>query len=356
MSLWDSADLANNNGTLTRTTLTGLGLLFGFEYHAVAALNLFLSKGNDTFFVESTHTGTTNLATGDEFAVLNVFNDVVNIKAVGGITNVALGAGNDQVRVNYLANGYQTFENGIAQPLFLAGGLGDDRYDVGLAGDGSALINIDGGTASEGLNDNLRIYGTDLADTFLFRPHVVASVTVDANRVAQPGAPIERVNYTGTFGGNIRVYGRDGNDTFVFDDTSSPVESSATTATTPSRSVRSSPRRATRRTPTTASARSITSRPRRPRAASSATASASRPRCTAARARTASPSIATSPSCSSSARKTTTRSRCAPSSAVDPNDQKAPRTNINGGQGADFIALHGQLRRCASKAATASTR
>ena len=225
ISLFDSADLGNNlNGKLTRTTLTGLGMLFGFEYHAIAALNLFLSKGNDHFYVESTHTGTTNLNTGDEFAVLNVFNDVININSIAGITNITLGAGNDQARVNYFANGYQTFENGIHAPLFLAGGLGDDRYDVGLAGDGSALINIDGGTASEGLNDNLRIYGTDLADTFLFRPHVVASVTVDANRVALPGAPIERVNYTGTFGGNIRVYGRDGNDLFVFDDTSSPVE------------------------------------------------------------------------------------------------------------------------------------
>ena len=56
------------------------------------------------------------------------------------------------------------------------------------------------------------------------------------------------------------------------------------------------------------------------------------------RQRQASPSTATSPSCSSSARRTTTRSSSARSSASTRTTRQAPFTNINGGQGADFIS------------------
>src|SRR5262249_9305569 len=77
--------------------------------------------------------------------------------------------------------------------------------------------------------DQLRIYGTPHDDFFLFRANktlgigVVAAIQVDANRQPVPGGAVEKVEYDDSIEGGIQVYGRDGNDTFVFDDTIGPV-------------------------------------------------------------------------------------------------------------------------------------
>src|SRR5581483_710275 len=80
-----------------------------------------------------------------------------------------------------------------------------------------------------GINE-LNIYGTDLPDYFLFRANtevtpataMVAAFRSVNGQPATDGA-LERVNYDGNINGGLTVYGRDGDDTFVMDDNLGPT-------------------------------------------------------------------------------------------------------------------------------------
>ncbi|MGB8167836.1 MAG: calcium-binding protein, partial [Chthoniobacteraceae bacterium] len=226
LKIFDSGDTTDNRfatrGELTSDTLIGLGIAQSIVYQRFEAFNLVMGTGSDDLFIASTHAGVTIIDTGDEVAVTNGRNDIVNIGTTNGETTVRGGKGNDVVRVNYDRNGRQTFEDGIGQTLTIEGGEDNDLYEIGLSGKGSAKINVvddENGTA----NDALVVYGTNSADTFLFRPHVIATLESDVNRTPIKGGNAEVVNYRGAFGGRITVYGRDGNDLFVFDDTNAPL-------------------------------------------------------------------------------------------------------------------------------------
>ncbi len=209
-------------GTLTRDTVTGLGMIQGIFYTEFEALNLSLSRGNDNLFIESTHAGSTVVDAGDETSTLNGTNDVINIGSTTGLTTLRGGDGNDRIRVNYTRDGLQTFLNGIGAPLTIEGGEGNDFYEIGLSGLGSELINVNDSPAGDA-NDVLRIYGTLAPDFFLFRPNTIVALETNAARMPVADGRAERVNYRGTFGGRISVFGRDGDDTFVLDDTAAPL-------------------------------------------------------------------------------------------------------------------------------------
>ena len=218
----ESGDTADNVGVLTSTSITGLGMAGSIDYETVERLNLTLGSGNDNLFVEGTSaTASTTIDGGDEAAVDNRVNDVINVGAIGGFTRVMGGTGNDVLRANYDVFGRQTYANGIAAQLFLDGQDGSDLYEIGLAGFGSSLI-----SASEQSNgpldgqNRMRIYGTPRKDDFLFRPGVIAAVGLDADGI-QTGLA-ERINYDSTID-DIVVYGGDEIDTFVLDDTNSPL-------------------------------------------------------------------------------------------------------------------------------------
>jgi len=139
-------------------------------------------------------------------------NDVVSINAIHGVTTIGGGAGDDVMNVNFLADGTtQTFQNNINAVLNLHGQAGGDQYFIGLAGSGTARINVDdqNPTADLGVN-SMVIYGTAGNDTFFFRPNAVLSVT--------GGVVGERVQYNSDLNGGMTVYGRAGDDTFVLDD------------------------------------------------------------------------------------------------------------------------------------------
>ena len=100
--------------------------------------------------------------------------------------------------------------------LTLHGQQGADTYLIGLAGQGSALINVHDQTPLGDLSvDTLDIIGTNQADYFLFRPRSISSIELDANRQPKVGGGVERVNYDGQIGGTV-VFGRDGDDRFIF--------------------------------------------------------------------------------------------------------------------------------------------
>ena len=145
---------------------------------------------------------------------------MVNVNSAQGNTTIKLGGGNDVVRVNYDQDGNQTSKSGVTGTFTLNGNAGADLYEIGVAGNASAVINVrDDHPSADTSVDALKIYGTDQADYFLFRPHAVMAIQVDAQRVPVPNGGVERVNYESDIG-ELDVYGRKGDDIFVLDDNS----------------------------------------------------------------------------------------------------------------------------------------
>src|SRR5262249_13098499 len=93
----DTADTASNEGVLTSTRLTGLGLggndpAKGILYESFVVLNIRLGSGDDRFTVESTHPATTVIDAG-------AGSDKVAVKTTAGPTTVNTADGNDTVNV-----------------------------------------------------------------------------------------------------------------------------------------------------------------------------------------------------------------------------------------------------------------
>ena len=232
-----------NSGVLTSTTLTGLGMTLGISYSGIQTLDIELSEGSGTiqnhFTVASTPTGSVLTVHGGDgpAGTVNEVNDVIDVTTIGGTATIFGSNGNDILRANYDSHDLQTFANGLAGLLVLDGGRGSDEYDIGLSGQpgptGSPLTTIDvedNSPGDTGVNQ-LFIYGTDQPDYFLFRANQLvnpATAMVAAFRVLPDGSPdlsgvMERVNYDGFINGGLQVYGRDGNDTFVMDDNLAPT-------------------------------------------------------------------------------------------------------------------------------------
>ncbi len=151
--------------------------------------------------------------------------DTILLKSAQGTTDIYGGLGNDDIRINYGADGQQTNVNGVTGTLNLRGGLGSDLYNVGMSGEGRGDIHILEETPTGPSDpafvdsDNLNIYGSRFSDLFLFRPKSISTVETDAqgNFVRNGGAV--RLSYT-TDLESLEIQGNDGDDTFVFDDTS----------------------------------------------------------------------------------------------------------------------------------------
>ncbi|MBS0265809.1 MAG: VCBS repeat-containing protein, partial [Planctomycetes bacterium] len=94
----DTGDTAANIGNLTSTSLTGLGMSGSISYGTVETLNIGLGSGGDTFTIDSTHTGSTNLNT-------NAGSDIVNVRTISGATTVNAGTESDTINVGSNAAG-----------------------------------------------------------------------------------------------------------------------------------------------------------------------------------------------------------------------------------------------------------
>src|SRR5262249_31240918 len=77
MNVDDTGSTAGKVGTLTQSRLTGLGMAQGIQYSGLAAVNIRLGTGGDTFTVASTHTGTTFVAAGPG-------DDTVDVQSTSG--------------------------------------------------------------------------------------------------------------------------------------------------------------------------------------------------------------------------------------------------------------------------------
>ena len=94
---------SNDIGVLTDSTLTGLGmggdvvisgrtLAGGITYSDLEVLKIDLGSGNDSFTIESTHSGSTVINSGKG-------SDTINVKTVAGHTTINTGADADTISV-----------------------------------------------------------------------------------------------------------------------------------------------------------------------------------------------------------------------------------------------------------------
>ena len=136
----DSGDAIGNTGTLTATTLTGLGLGIAVNFDAVESMNIALGSGDNTFNIQSTlATVTTTLTTSAGVDTVNVGNAA---PSMGGTVNeiqgalVIVGSGNDILNVD--DSGDAEANAGFLIPANLTGlGLGS-----GITYSGLATLNI----------------------------------------------------------------------------------------------------------------------------------------------------------------------------------------------------------------------
>ena len=230
LSVDDSGDIVGRTGTLSATTISGLGLTAAFVYTGIGSLHVLLGGGDDAFHIAGTHTGTTRVSAGPG-------DDLVTVATVQGDTRVegddpaglaravALPAGtsfDDRIFVNVDAAGNETHANGVGALLSIDGGRGSDEVTVFLANVPystahplSTIAVHDSGTDG---TDRLDVYGTDdetTGDRFLLRSNFLALLP----RVSTEQTS-ERVDYDSTLEGGLFVFGRAGEDSFALDDDS----------------------------------------------------------------------------------------------------------------------------------------
>jgi hypothetical protein len=151
-------------GTLTETRLTGLGMggdrviagvpqPGGITYTGLEVVNIELGTGNDTFLVETTHTGATYID-GSKGT------DTVNVQTIAGHTTIVGGLNDDTINVGSLAPETGGIVDGIGALLTV---IGDAAADT---------LNIDD-RAEEDDND------ATLTETFLIGLDMVASPNAD---------------------------------------------------------------------------------------------------------------------------------------------------------------------------------
>lgn len=136
LNVSDAGDGAAQTGTLTATTLTGLGMPVGITYSGVASLTISLGSGGNTFTITNTSatTATTlNSGAGNDTVTLTADagpttintqggNDFVYVLSTGAVTTVNTGAGTDVVDVGSIAPAIGGTLNGIKSALKIVGG------------------------------------------------------------------------------------------------------------------------------------------------------------------------------------------------------------------------------------------
>ena len=233
-------------GTLTATTLTGLGMPFGITYGNLAALTISLGLGGDNFTVASTHAGSTLINAG---AGTNRF----DVQAIGGNTLIVGGAGNDAFTVGSLSAATARTVKTINGLLMLVGGAGSNSIAVtadvdftlansslqlsngeaiGMSGITQATLtggpsdntfDVSGWTGSATINGGGGLdkivsavdAGAVLTDTSLTRSNGGSFVLGGIGAaIISGGASNETLDATG-FSGTAWLYGGTGNDTLL---------------------------------------------------------------------------------------------------------------------------------------------
>ncbi|MFT5524123.1 MAG: hypothetical protein ACI9HK_002074, partial [Pirellulaceae bacterium] len=153
---FDNRGGSDGTGTLGEASITGFGMgAPGIAFAGLEDLQIGLSDVPNRLFVLDTHAGYTTVDAGNG-------SDTFSLRGISGVTRINGGMGDDKFNVNFEADGRtQTSENNIGAELWLHGLEGGDEYLVGLAGEGSARINVlDQSQAADLAVNSLTIYGT----------------------------------------------------------------------------------------------------------------------------------------------------------------------------------------------------
>ena len=152
INVWNGDSPSDDIGTLTDTSLSGLGMgtgltlagrtfAGGITYRNVEALNIELGTGNDTITVESTHAGTTLITSGDG-------TDSFRVKTIGGHTTVSTGADSDTV----LVSNDEGLVDQITALLTIDTGAGNDTVGVDDSADTNDNVGVLTQTTLTGLD------------------------------------------------------------------------------------------------------------------------------------------------------------------------------------------------------------
>ena len=186
----DTGSAIDKTGTLTKDTITGLGMGGGITYDSVQTVNVSLGSGNNTFNVQSTSVETNIL--GGWFK--NVFNVGSLAPLLGGILdaiagNLTIDGGLGQSVLNVDDDGSTAAKSGTLTASTLTGMamLGGITYDNVYS------LNISVGSG----NDQFTVANTDRASTFI-----------------HTGAGNDTV-YVQSIDGNTLIQGGAGSDTFI---------------------------------------------------------------------------------------------------------------------------------------------
>ena len=261
----DLGDTSPNTGTLTATTVSGLGMAVGIGYGAFESLNILLGTGSDTFTIMSTHLGATVLETSagnDTVHVLSTAgettvnsgaeHDTVNVRTIGAATTVNTGSGDDTINVGSLSGAV----DGIAALLTVNGNdpaSGSDVLNVDDSGDtgpntgtltATTIAGLDMvGSITYGTIETLNIDLGSGGDTFTIAGTHAGTTTLNSNAggdtvnvqtisgamTVNTGGEDDTINVGGlapAMGGNVNaisaplaISGGGGSDTLNVDDT-----------------------------------------------------------------------------------------------------------------------------------------
>ncbi|MDE2507749.1 MAG: hypothetical protein KGM43_11100, partial [Planctomycetota bacterium] len=139
----DGGDAASRSGSITPTTLTGLGMTGGITYHNATTVNLTLGSGANNFTIAGTSTAPTTITAGNG-------NNIFNVQANTGPLEVVAGTGNNTFVVGSPVPGGRTL-SGLAGTVALVPGSGNNTLNVDNTGDTAARAGVLNATALTGL-------------------------------------------------------------------------------------------------------------------------------------------------------------------------------------------------------------
>ena len=215
----DSGSAVSRAGTLTGTTLTGLGMTGGISFSKIAAVNIRLGAGANVLAIAGTITGPTTVFAG-------AGPDAINVQAISGPTTLDGGLGNLTVNVGSTQPTLGGVLDAITAPLVVNGGLGVNALN---ADDSGSTVNKSGTLTSStitglGMADGIA-YANIAALTIALgaggENFTIASTDTGSSSVQDgPGADVVTVQTTRGF---TTVSGGAGNDTTNVDATGAPA-------------------------------------------------------------------------------------------------------------------------------------
>jgi hypothetical protein len=157
LALDDSASVGAKTGTLTSSSIDGLGMSGRIVYSGVSVLSCSLGDGGNTFTIASTPAqSSVTLTTGSGA-------DTVNVQSTAGMVSIKTEAGNDVINVQSIGGalsvdtgaGANTFNLGSMAPINHGGVTSGIQGDITLIGSGSDLLNVDDSGEILGLTGTL---------------------------------------------------------------------------------------------------------------------------------------------------------------------------------------------------------